>query len=83
MTDLSHQLGSSGRGANRGIANFDSQGNFTVCFSKTNSRGIGISPDKIVWLDKNQEKMKFQVSDLFIFAIGDSVMSMDIQTSLK
>ncbi len=57
MTDLSHQLAVSGRGANRYNANVDSQGKFTVCFSKTNSRGIGISPDKIIWLQK------------FIFAI--------------
>ncbi len=56
MTDLSHQLGSSERGANRGVANFDSREKFTVCFSKTNSRGIGISPDKIIWLDKKKEK---------------------------
>ena len=69
MTDLSHQLGSSGHGANRGIVKFDSQGKFTVCFSKTNSRGKGISPDKIIWLNKKKEKMKLQVSDLFIFAI--------------
>ncbi len=48
MTYLSHQLGSSGHGANRGIAKFDSQGKFTACFSKANSRGIGISPDKII-----------------------------------
>ncbi len=40
-----------------------------MCFSKTNSKGIGISPDKIIWLDKKKEKKKFQLSDLFIFAI--------------
>jgi hypothetical protein len=40
-----------------------------VCFSKINSRGIGISPDKIIWLDKKKGKMKFQVFDFFIFAI--------------
>ena len=56
MTDLSHQLGLSGPRANRGIANFDSRGKFTVCFSKTNSRGIGISPDKIIWLEKKRKK---------------------------
>ncbi len=50
MTDISHQLGSSERGANRGIANFDSRGTFTECFSKNNSKGIGVSPDKIIWL---------------------------------
>ncbi len=35
MTDLSHRLGVSGRGAKRDIAKFDSQGRFTVYFSKT------------------------------------------------
>jgi hypothetical protein len=69
MTDLRNQLGVSGRGANKDIAKFDSQGKFSVCFSKTNSRGIGISTDKIIWPNKKKEKMKFQVSDLFIFAI--------------
>ena len=69
MTDLSHQLGLSGPRANRGIANFDSRGKFTVCFSKTNSKGIGISPDTIIWLEKKKEKLKLRVSDLFIFAI--------------
>ncbi len=56
MTDLSHQLGSSGRGANRSIAKFDSRGKSTVCFSKTNSWGIGISPDKIYGSTKRREK---------------------------
>jgi hypothetical protein len=56
MTDLSHQLGLSGPRANRGIANFDSRGKFTVCFSKTNSKGIGISPDKIYGSTKRREK---------------------------
>jgi hypothetical protein len=59
MTDLSNQLGVSGRRAKRDIAKLFSQGKFTVCFSKTNSRGIGISPDKIIWLNKKKENMAF------------------------
>ena len=59
MTDLGHQLGVSGRGAKRDIAKFESQGKFTVSFSKTNNRGIGISQDKIIWHNKKKENMKF------------------------
>ncbi len=83
MTDLSHQLGSSEHGANRGIANFYSRGKFTVCFGKTNSKRIGISPDKIIWLDKTKKKINFRCLIFSFLPSGDSVMSMDIQTSLK
>lgn len=45
------------------------RGKFTVHFSKTNSRGIGVEGEKIVWHDSKREKMKITVSDLFLFAI--------------
>jgi hypothetical protein len=69
MTDLSHQLGISGCGVKRDIAKFESRGRFTVSFSKTNSKRKRISRTKSFGSTKRREKMKFQVSDLFIFVI--------------
>jgi hypothetical protein len=69
MKDLSNQLGVSTGPPKKCIAKCESQGKFTLSFSKVNNRGIGISKDKVCWHNKKREKMKFKVFDLFIFAI--------------
>ncbi len=40
-----------------------------LTLSETNNRGIGVSQDLVSWHDLKKERMRFHVSDLFIFAI--------------
>ena len=69
MTDLSNQLVVSAHNCTRSAAKSELQGKFTLTISETNNRGIGVSQDKVSWHDKKKDKMRFHVSDLFIFAI--------------
>jgi hypothetical protein len=48
---------------------WESRGRYTICFYKTNNRGVRIGEDNVLWHDSKREKMKFKVLDLFIFAI--------------
>jgi hypothetical protein len=69
MTDISNQLGVSAHNRTRSASKSELRGKFTLTLSETNIRGIGVSPDKVSWHDKKKDKMRFHVSDLFIFAI--------------
>ncbi len=69
MTDMSNSLGASKSCAPRQNEMIELEGRFTVHISATNNRGIGREEDKIVWHDKEREKMTFKVADLFLFAI--------------
>jgi len=40
-----------------------------VTLNETNNRGIGVSQYLVSWHDIKKDKMRFHVSDLFIFAI--------------
>jgi len=69
MTDLSNQLGVSAHNHARSITKSELQENFTLTLSETNNRGIGVSQDLVSCHDIKKDKMRFHVSDLFIFAI--------------
>ena len=69
MTDLSNQLGVSAHNRARSGIKSELRGKFTLTLSETNNRGIGVSQDLVSWHDLKKERMRFHVSDLFIFAI--------------
>ena len=69
MTDLRNQLGVSVHKRARSVTKCELRGRFTLTLSETNNRGIGVSQDLVSWHDMKKDKMRFHVSDLFIFAI--------------
>jgi hypothetical protein len=69
MTDISHQIGVSRHSSKNNNEMWESRGRYTIHFCKTNNRGEGIGEDKVLCHNSKQEKMKFKVLDLFIFAI--------------
>jgi hypothetical protein len=69
MSDISSQIGVSRHPSKKSTEMSECRGRFTVHFSKTNNKGVGMVEDKVLWHDSKRKKMKLKVSGLFIFTI--------------
>jgi hypothetical protein len=59
MTDILSQIGVSRHSSKNNNQMWESRGRYTIHFCKTNTRGVGIGEDKVLWHKRKREQMNF------------------------
>jgi hypothetical protein len=67
--DMVHQIGLHTYSSRKTIQRLEVGGQFSLRLSETNTKGVGVSPDIVKWRCNRRQRLKYPVSDLFIYAI--------------